>query len=417
MHRRKLNPPGNESEAVDFLVEILEAEGIRYKRLTNPNGRTSLWAGLEAENPSGPGLLLIHHIDVVPAGEGWRVEPFSGRLRDGEIWGRGAIDVKSLGIAHLAVLVDLKRRGVTLERDVAMLAVADEEVGGREGMGWLVDAHPELLDVGGALNEGGLNRVLFDRVLWWGVEIAQKRPLWLRLRVRGRGGHASNLAPESPTHRLIHSLARLIDRPTRFRVDPVVRRTLGAQAMLEGGRARQSFEQLDEIIASDAPVPRLPMGWPAFLTDTIQVTRLDTSDSINVIAAEAVAYVDIRLLPETDDEAFLEEVRERLGPAVQVEVLLRAPRSAPSPTDHELYRLLEEVLGVRAPVIPTMVSGVTDARWLRERGVPVYGIAPFSLSGEESQGIHARNESISQDELLRGIEMMRRIVGRWTGVE
>ncbi|MEM7352368.1 MAG: M20/M25/M40 family metallo-hydrolase, partial [Acidobacteriota bacterium] len=219
------NPPGNEGAAVAFLAQILEREGIASQVLTSPGGRSSLYARLPASGagasaalPSEGAVVLLHHIDVVAADDSWRVEPFSGRPFEGKVWGRGALDVKGLGIAQLAAILALKDEGLPRQRDIVFLAVADEEAGGREGAAWLLEAHPELFaGVAGVLNEGGSNRVLNDRVIWWGIEVTQKRPLWLTVTATGRGGHASGLRPRSATHRLVEALARLVERPLQLR--------------------------------------------------------------------------------------------------------------------------------------------------------------------------------------------------------
>ncbi len=410
------NPPGNEREAAEFLAAILEGEGIASRFLTSPQGRTSLYARLEATaGAAAPAtgdtgaLVLMHHIDVVPAEGAWQVEPFSGRRLEGKVWGRGALDVKGLGIAHLAAVLDLARAGGPRRRDVIYLAVADEEAGGGQGARWLLEAHPALFaDVSGVINEGGSNRVLNDRLIWWGVEVTQKRPLWLKVTAEGRGGHASGLHPGSATHRLVAGLARLIDRPPRFRVTEAAHIYLGTLARLEGGRTEELYRRIeagDEVTS----LSMLP-GLPIFFLDSVQVTELDNGRGSNVVSPSASASIDIRLLPDTDSDAFLAEVRELLGDDLEVEVVLDAPEAPASPRDHPLYRALEEILGVRAPVVPTFIPGTTDSRFFRQRGIPAYGFSPFSINVQDARGVHAANESVPVDAFLRGVETMTRIL-------
>lgn len=415
------NPPGGERAAAAHLAEILEREGIESRLLTSPGGRTSLYARVPADAPAAAGreaIVLIHHIDVVPANGDWRVEPFSGRPLEGKVWGRGAIDTKSLGIAQIAAVLALKRAGIPLRRDVILLAVADEEQGGLEGTGWLLDAHPELFaGVVGALNEGGSNRVIGDRLIWWGLEVTQKRPLWLRVTAGGRGGHASGFKPSSATHQLVLGLARLIERPLRFRVSDAARSYFGSLAEVEGGPSETLFLELDQIVRADGSLARdLPLGVPVYFLDTVQVTEIQNGRGSNVVAPEATASIDIRLLPDTDSDAFLDDVRQALGPEVEVEVVLTSPEVAASPTDHPLYRALTETLEVRAPVVSTFIAGTTDARFLRARGIPVYGFMPFTINPEDLRGIHAPNEQIPRGDFLRGIETLRRVVRAWAGV-
>ncbi len=177
-----------------------------------PKGRVNLYARLSAAAPVGGPLVLLHHMDVVPPGDGWTRLPFAAEIDDGRIWGRGAIDAKSLGISHLAAMVALQRERTALERDVIFLAVADEETGGAEGTQWLLKEHADLFaEAAFVLNEGGSNRVAGDRLFWWGIEVAQKRPLWLRVTTQGRGGHGSTYNPGSATHQLVASLSKLFD--------------------------------------------------------------------------------------------------------------------------------------------------------------------------------------------------------------
>ncbi len=408
------NPPGNEHRAAEYLAYLLHRERIPTQWLKSPEGRVSLLARLPAQNPRGGPLLLTHHMDVVPAGPGWTAPPFSAEIRDGELWGRGALDTKALGIAHLAALIDLKRRGVPLERDVVFLAVADEEKGGAQGMAWLIDAHPEIFDgVWAAFNEGGSGRRAATGLLWWEVEVAQKRPLWLRLSVRGRSGHASQYRPSSAPHTLIRALARVLDRPARYRVTPVVRRYFQAIAPLhEGSKWRDVFADIDRVVSPSGPKPALLPGLDRLFLDTLQVTVLEGSESINVIPLDASAEIDVRLLPDTDADAYLAELARVVGPEVEIQVLTRSPVSAPSPIDHPAWRAIEETLGGSAPVVPALLSGFTDSRFLRERGIPAYGVGPFDLEPGTTSGVHGPDERISVTAFERGVERMVRLVDR-----
>lgn len=404
------NPPGNEAEAVAYLARILHRHGVPTRTLVTAEGRASLYARIEGRR-EGEGLLLLHHVDVVAPGDGWRRQPFSGDLVGGELWGRGAIDVKSLGIAHLAAFLAVADAAEPPERDLAFLAVADEESGGTAGTGWLLERHPELFEgIGAVYGEGGGNRVARGEVRWWGVEVAQKRPLWLEVRARGRGGHASGINPHSATHRLITALHGLLEMPRRWRVTDPVRRYLAALAPLHEGRQRADFLDPDAWVGPDGPRgPMLP-GQPNLFLDTVQVTQLSAGERINVVPDEATARIDVRLLPETDAEQFLARVRRALGGDVEVEVLLASPPSPPSRVDHSAYRAAESVLGRSAPVVPAFIAGFTDSRWLRERGIAAYGVSPFALEGEVLSGIHGPDERIPVAELERGIERMKAIV-------
>ncbi len=409
------DPPGHEERGAAYLADLLHREGIATTTLVSPEGRTSLYARLRASPsagtpPAGP-LILLHHIDVVPAGPDWTTEPFAGIEKNGRLWGRGALDIKSLGIAQLAALIDLHRRGVPLARDVIFLAVADEERGGRQGVGWLLVRHPELFTgAAGVLGEGGANRTINGRALWAGIEVAQKRPLWLRISASGRPGHASGLNPSSATHQLILGLSRVLQLPFRWKVTRAARLYLGALAPLHNAKYRRIFTHLDEVIREDGPTEDFIPGLANLFLDTFQVTVLRSGEKINVIPAEATARVDARLLPETDGQAFLARIEEALGDQLHVEVLLTSPPVPPSPVDDPIYRAVSRVLSKTAPVVPAFIAGFTDSRYFRERGIPAYGVSPFFLEPQDFLGIHGPDESIPLDEFDRGVERMERIV-------
>jgi acetylornithine deacetylase/succinyl-diaminopimelate desuccinylase-like protein len=411
------NPPGNEQRAVAYLSAILQKEGIPVREIRTPQGRANLWARLSSPRSGGRAVVLLHHMDVVPPGPGWTVQPFSGQVKDGLLWGRGAIDDKSLGIAYLAALADLKRRRVPLERDVIFLAVADEESGGLQGTGWLLAEHPELFQgVEAVLGEGGRSQVSGSRLLWWGIEVAQKRPLWLEVSATGRGGHGSGLNPESANHTLIQGLARLLAQPVRWRVTAPARDYVRAIAPLHGQPLRRILSDIDKTVTESGPKEFLLPGMANLFIDTVQVTVLSGGSRINVIPSRAFALLDIRLLPDTNADAFLAEVRKALGAECGVKVLVTAPPAAPSPASGRMYAALRKVLGAEAPVVPTFVPGFTDSRFFRERRIPAYGLSPFALGGEDTRGIHNPDERIPLAELDRGVARMRRILAAYAGV-
>ncbi len=404
------NPPGNERPAAEYLAAILAREGIPSRVWLSPTGRANLAARLVSPRSGGRALLLLHHLDVVAPGPGWTVPPFAGLLRDGSLWGRGTLDDKGLGICGLAALVELKRRRVELDRDVLFLAVADEENGGGQGTGWLLASHPEIFaGVEGVIGEGGRNQFT-QRLLWWGVEVAQKRPLWLEVTARGRGGHGSALNPESANHQLIAGLARLLAMPPHWRVTAPARDYLRTIAPLHNQHWRQLLTHVDEVIADSGPRQPIFPGMAGLFLDTVQVTALAGGDRINVVPATAQAKIDVRLLPDTDGAAFLAAVRRALGPQLAVEVLMTAPPAPASPTAGRLYGAIQRVLGKEAPVAPMLDAGTTDSRYFRERRVPAYGLSPFALGPDDSGGIHGADEHLPLAELDRGVERLRRIV-------
>ena len=420
------NPPGAELPAIRYLASLIEKGDprgeIEVRILMSPNGRANLYARLPANAVDAPGrsLVLLHHLDVVPAGAGWTRPPFGGELHRGRIWGRGALDAKSLGVAHLNAMIHLLDSDRPRRRDLVLVASADEEAGGEDGVGWLLEEHPELVgDAEAVLNEAGVNRMAGDRLLWWGIETAQKQVLWLRVTAAGRGGHGSGFNPASPTHRLLRALNRVLDLEHSWRVTAASHQAYRALAEFRPGEFAEVFDQPMEVVQAeldrrlrDGGLDRILLpGMSASFRDTVQITRIaNGAGPVNVAPAEAEALIDARLLPDTDVEGFRRRVDTVLGSGIHVEELLRSGGSPVSSTSSDVYRTLERVLGVRAPVAPTMIAGATDSRYFRRRGVDAYGFSPFTLSAADAGGIHGVDERIPVDGFLRGCEMMKRVV-------
>jgi acetylornithine deacetylase/succinyl-diaminopimelate desuccinylase-like protein len=406
------NPPGREVSAVTFLRGILHAEGIPTRVFVSPGGRHSLYARIDADPGAADGtVVLLHHMDVVPAGPGWTVDPFTEPVHGGVIWGRGAVDDKSLGIAHLAAFLELAREPGNLRNSLVFLAVADEESGGTEGTAWLMREHPELFsDTLAVLGEGGVNRAYQGRAIWWGIEVAQKRPLWLRATARGRGGHGSMLNLGSAPHQLSKGIARLLDQPLEYRASPAVRSYLESVAPYQSNHFQQMVDSLDEILERPEPHLDLYPGIPNYLLDTVQVNVIDAGERINVVPASASALIDVRLLPDTDGSDFLRKIREALGPDIEIEVLLEAPHAAPSSTENRLFRCLAGRLERTAPVVPSFIPGITDSRYFRQRGIDAYGFSPFVFDSTEAFGVHGRDERISITSFKNGVETMQEVL-------
>lgn len=415
------NPPGHEERGVAVLADVLRREGIPFRLLTSPSGRVNLMARLESGIVGARDLVLLHHVDVVAAGDGWTVPAFGGEVHDERVYGRGAIDSKGLGIAQLAAFVALHRSKTPLRRNVVYLAVADEETGGLEGMGFVLSAYPELFaGVEAVLNEGGSNRAVGERMFWWGIETTQKRALWLEVTARAQGGHGASLRPRSATHELVQALARLTQLPLRYRLSPSVRAALQSQGPHHNPTNRRLIEAIDRWIDADGVLrSQVPPATIGLLVDTLQVTVLDAGQQVNVIPAEARAQVDIRLLPDTDRAQFLAQVDAALGPTVAYRILLDSPEAPASPIDSaffgELRRLLESDPQGAAPVTQWVSSGVTDSRYFRQRGVAAYGFSPFGLDGESTKGIHASDESIALPVFEGGVATYRRVLSALAG--
>ncbi|MBI2214396.1 MAG: M20/M25/M40 family metallo-hydrolase [Acidobacteria bacterium] len=408
------NPPGNETTGAEFLRAILAKEGIDAKLVGPDAARKSVWARLESGS-SKPALLLMHHIDVVPVAEKeWSVAPFSGEKANGYIWGRGALDIKSLGIAHLMAIIDIKRRGVPLDRDIVFLGVADEETGGKAGVQALLERQPELFKgVGFVLNEGGANITVVDRIESWGIEVDQKVPLWLRLTAKGEGGHAAMPPPDGgATRKLIEAASAVSAIPMRTELHPSVETFFKSIAPTKPGKRGQVLSDPRRHIGTPQ-IAELPYGLQLLLRDTLVLTRLEAGTSTNAVPDIATADVDIRLLPGSDPSDLIRQVKQVVGSLAEVEVLLSGPTAPASPVDTELYTALEKVLRSAAPkskVGPMVSAGTTDSRYFRRRGIVAYGFSPFKVNYYDGATVHGSDERIRIRFFLEGVALTRQIV-------
>jgi len=414
------NPPGNESEGVRLIASILEKEEIPYRILESAPGRMNLYARLEGMQPK-PSLLLLHHADVVPANEeAWAVPPFSGEIRDGFVWGRGAMDMKGLGVIQLASFLALSRSTIPRHRDVILLVTADEEQGGLLGINWLVENHFDLFDDAGiALNEGGMNLVREGRIAFVGVEVTQKTPLWVRLTVRGLSQHGSVPKGNSAPARLIRALGRILDWETEARIDRVVGRFFKAIAPFYEapfGPALLELSATDAGIVLEADDPAINLLSPFFRSltrNTLSLTVLNGGEIINVVPDQATAELDCRLLPGEDPEVFLDQLREVIrDPAIQIEVILTF-RSSRAPEESEVFDSIRRATARFEPdavVGISVLPGFTDSHILREKGISAYGFSPFRIEETQPTGTHSRDEKISLEDLSFGLDYFFAVV-------
>ncbi len=411
-----INPPGNESRGVEFLAGLLDAAGIAYQTGESAPGRGNLWAKL----PGGdkPGLVLLHHIDVVPANEKfWSFDPLSGEVKDGFVYGRGAIDTKGLGITHLQAFIALKASGAKLNRDVWFIATADEEAGGMFGAGWLIEEHRDIFDgVGYVLNEGGAGRMFGDQAANL-VEVTQKVPLWLRMTAYGRPGHGSSPQVETAVTRLVRAAHRIAQTQFSPRVVPAVKAMFEGTAPFRGAEERARMADVENAVKDREFMLALQMQEPAthaLLRNTCSITRLEGSSKINVVPAEVFAELDCRLLPDQDPNAFLEELRLIINDD-NVEISrLMGFTPAVSRTDTEVFRALAAVMeeAYGAQTVPTVSAGFTDSHFFRDMGITSYGYSPFIFSPEEMRGIHGNDERVSVRNIEQGTEVMIRLLRR-----
>jgi acetylornithine deacetylase/succinyl-diaminopimelate desuccinylase-like protein len=410
-----INPPGNEIRAVEFIGNILKAEGIPYHSAESAPGRGNIWARLKGGDK--PALILLQHTDVVPADPHyWTTDPLSGELRDGFVWGRGALDMKGTGISQLATFISLKRAGLKLNRDVLLVATADEEAGGLYGAGWLVENHPEIFAGAGLLlNEGG-NGTQSARELVFNVEVTQKVPVWLRLTAVDTPGHGSVPNATSSVTRIVEALNRLRENPFPPRLVPEVEALFHSLAPSETAQWQASYSNIASAVKQPGFTDELlahSTFMHALIRDTCTATRLQASNKINVVPPQAWAELDCRILPDRPSDIFVAEVREMLaGTGVEIEVLM-AFTPAISTTDTVLFRAIEQVTAQLYPgsrVVPAVATGFTDSHFTRDLGIASYGFDPIVIPESEFSRIHGNDERVNVEAFKRGVKDLLAIV-------
>ena len=405
------NPPGNEAEAARFLQGLIEAEGIECEYFESQPDRAFAIARLRGDGSKGA-LMLCNHTDVVPVEEGyWESPPFEGAIRDGRVYGRGAVDMKGAGVMQLIAFLLAKRQGLPLKRDIIFAAVPDEEAGSRWGMGWLCEHRPELVDVDFEISEGGGGQPDFadQQLPLFGVATNEKEICWLQLTAVGTPGHGSRPHEDNSAVHLMRALLRLQDWDRGLTYTPETR------AYLERLAAAGAMPSMDDQQAVEAMIISEP-GMHAMFLNTLNVTMLDSGIKANVIPAQSQAVIDCRLLPGQSRDEWRQTVIERVADP-RVEVSFYASLDEPPPVavewDTELYRTIESVVTAAiedAVIVPSMTVGGTDNRFLRQRGIPAYGFIPCLLSREERAGFHGNNEFLTVDNLNMGCELMYEIV-------
>ena len=358
------NPPGNELQTALFLKRILDREGIPAEILDTaelqPHGRANLYARLKG-NGSKKAVALVSHMDVVPADPRyWSVDPFSGAIRDGYIYGRGALDMKGEGIVQLMAMIALKRSGVPLDRDIVFIGNADEELGGT-GAITFVDRHPDLLkEVEFLMTEGGDNAFEHGKLEYYGVGVAEKRTFWQRLTVHGTPSHGSRPTKLNPVPKLVAALDRIARYETPLHVTPGVAKYFHDISRNYTGEQRAWLADVKTALAN--PKARAwilnDVYWNAILRNTISLTGLTASSKTNVIPAEASAELDIRLLPDTKPEEFLEQLqRVANDTSVHFTAILEPKAPLESPIETALFRAIERASHDRAEIWADVRNG------------------------------------------------------------
>ena len=404
------NPPGNETRGAFYLADLLSQEGIPAQIIESSPGRGNLIARIEGSGKDKP-LCLLSHIDTVTyEAEQWQHPPLSGHVDDeGYIWGRGALDMKSMGVMELMSMVLLHRNKIPLKRDIVLIAVADEENGG-EGMQFLVEHHWDKLECGQLINEGGLGLkdAIFKGQNIFPISVGEKGSLWLKMLAKGPSGHGSTPRPGEATEKLLLAIDRLRQHKIKTTIDPVLGTFLAnVGAQKQGVTAFVTAQPFLRDILVKPKLEANPLTKAAMM-NTIHMTGFGGHHRPNVVASEVFVQLDCRLLPGVTPQEFLLEIQDIVGGEVELEVLHQQEGNQ-SPIDDPLfyalsrYATLGESSAVSGPVISV---GFTDSIYVRPKGTHAYGFVPVLLDAQEMQGFHGVDERISQHNLLMGTKKL-----------
>ncbi|MGW3113413.1 M20/M25/M40 family metallo-hydrolase [Streptomyces sp. NPDC001091] len=400
-----------ERPAAEYAAERLAGAGLDPLLLERTPGRTNVVARVAGTDPSADALLVHGHLDVVPAeAADWSVHPFSGEVRDGVVWGRGAVDMKNMDAMILAVLRGWARQGVRPRRDLVIAFTADEEASAEDGSGFLADRHPELFEgcteaigeSGAFTFHDGTGREIYP------VAAGERGTGWLRLTAGGRAGHGSKVNRENAVTRLAAAVTRIGEHEWPLRLTPTVRAALTELAALYGLEA--DFDDVALLLDKLGPAAKLV---EATVRNSANPTMLEAGYKVNVIPGDAHAHIDGRFLPGGEEE-FESTLDLLTGPDVDWEYVHREV-ALQAPVDAPLFARMRSAVEEFAPgahVVPYCMSGGTDAKQFSRLGITGYGFAPLRLpEGLDYQALfHGVDERVPVDALRFGVRVLDRFL-------
>ena len=423
------NPPGDELPLVRHLAAELRAEGLEPQVVESEPGRASLVVRLVGDGSRRP-VMLLSHLDVVPVEPSqWSHPPFAGDLADGMVWGRGAVDCKLTTAVHMQILLLCKRLGLPLERDLVLVAAADEELGGRTGVRWLVEHHPAIFDAEYVVNEGGGFALLIDDRPVYTCQVGEKGGADLDLAAQGRPGHASVPHSDNAIVSLGPVLQSLAGK-LPHRVVPSVRAFFEAAAAGARPPVRDLLLAVLDPRQCDQALEQLPVGAPtrfmfdAMVRNTCAPTMLEAGIKRNVIPSSAQVSMSGRPLPGVDEETFRQDVEAILGGELGsgVEYRMGTFRSGLE-YDHQtpLFGALAQALTRQesdAVLVPYMQTGGTDARFLRDMDTTVYGFVPMRYEPglDYFDLCHGHDERVSVDNVHFALDVLYDAVRDLNGI-
>jgi len=410
------NPPGNETQAANYLKDALAAEGIDSELFALDPDRANLVTRIKGNGSKRP-ILIMGHTDVVGVqADKWTEDPFGGLRKDGWIYGRGTLDDKDNVTAGLMLMIMLKRYGVELDRDIIFLAESGEEGTPEVGITYMVEHHWDKIDAEFCLAEGGGNVLEDSGVSIVGIQTAEKKPRRASLIAKGTAGHGSVPRVDNAVTALARAVAKMGAWQTEMRLNPTTRAYFDRLAAMSGPEDAWRYRNIENPEETEAIQQYFLENYPyhySVLRSSVVPTMLDGGFRRNVIPSEASAVLDIRMLPDENADDFYEMMREIIDdPNVEVvPAAIYRPESPPSPVDNEMFQTLEAVAGRMYPdatVLPSMSTGATDMAMTRAKGVPSYGLGAIRSTEEinSGNGAHGDNERVSEESVRQLVQFI-----------
>ena len=414
-----VNPPGDTREACKFFAGIFDREGIPYRILGAEELKPCILAKIEGTGKEKP-VILLNHLDTVNFDtEKWTVPPLDGIIKDGKLYGRGAIDMKCVGIFQLTALLSIARKGIKPVRTVYFLASSDEEIGGELGAEWIIEKLPELLEVEAVLNEGypliKNSEGVLDHIC---IDVSEKVMFTIRLTAEGTPGHASVPTPGNPNVRIVKAVHRLLNWNPPRKLPSSVQRYFRALADIVDDHLSEKYHNMEKSLEdwefAEKHADNLRLNAVTSNTISLTVLKGGDMDSTNVIPPVSEAVFDIRLLPGVDKEEFLRQIKSVINDdSISISMMNESESTPVSSVDSPVYKVIEEVYAEEFPGIPTapyMVTFVTDSRFFRKHGIDCYGFQPMIMNEKDYRGMHGNDEFISLENIELGSRLTKNLL-------
>jgi len=413
------NPPGNERPLAQFLKDVFAKDGISSTLLLPTPSRAALIARLKGNGNKRP-VILLAHMDVVGVErEKWSCDPFGGVVRDGFVYGRGAIDDKGMLAANVMAMFQLKRTvldaGRQLERDIVFVATSDEESGGAHGMRWLVENHPEHLDAEFSINEGGRTRIIEGGKRYLAIQTSEKISHQVKVTARGPAGHAAIPLTDNAVFQLGRALAKLDVYREPVTLNSTTSRFFGELAKV--WPVKEVAQAMREIVSSDSAesergakiLAQIPV-FNAVMRNGISPVGLSGGVAGNVIPAEVSATLNVRTIPGHKIEDVVDRIRAVVASdSVTVEIASHGEEAQGSDPDSAMFTAIATAAKALDPdiaVVPYLSTGGTDSAHLRRLGINAYGILPFPMEQSDEERMHGHDERVPVKSLHFGAQLI-----------